>query len=177
MLIRAKGKAGIKVIDFGSGTFRNDQFYTYIQSLYYRAPEIVLSIKGYSQAIDMWSYGCILFELYTGVILFHAVDGLDHFSKIVEVRGVPPKKMIKEARCQNWPRMFRRHDLSPIMTTNSRGEVRVPGSKSLRDLLRTKDRDFEDYLDKLLQWDKDERMNAEQALSHPFITKAVTEIR
>ena len=30
MLIRAKGKAGIKVIDFGSGTLRDKQFYTYI---------------------------------------------------------------------------------------------------------------------------------------------------
>jgi serine/threonine protein kinase len=39
--------------------------YTYIQSRFYRAPEIILGI-GYTPAIDMWSFGCILVELFTG---------------------------------------------------------------------------------------------------------------
>jgi len=39
--------------------------YTYIQSRFYRAPEIILGIP-YTPAIDMWSFGCILVELFTG---------------------------------------------------------------------------------------------------------------
>ena len=39
--------------------------YTYIQSRFYRAPEIILGIP-YSMPIDMWSFGCILIELFTG---------------------------------------------------------------------------------------------------------------
>jgi dual specificity tyrosine-phosphorylation-regulated kinase 2/3/4 len=69
------------VIDFGSGCFesqrslffdsnKNKNFclllvYTYIQSRFYRAPEIILGIP-YTPAIDMWSFGCILVELFTG---------------------------------------------------------------------------------------------------------------
>ena len=41
--------------------------YTYIQSRFYRAPEIILGIP-YTPAIDMWSFGCILVELFTGKI-------------------------------------------------------------------------------------------------------------
>ena len=42
--------------------------YTYIQSRFYRAPEVIVGIP-YSTAIDMWSLGCILAELYTGYYL------------------------------------------------------------------------------------------------------------
>ena len=43
--------------------------YTYIQSRFYRSPEVILGIA-YSMSIDMWSLGCILAELYTGYPLF-----------------------------------------------------------------------------------------------------------
>ena len=43
--------------------------YTYIQSRYYRAPEVILGVR-YSPAIDMWSFGCVIAELWTGYPLF-----------------------------------------------------------------------------------------------------------
>jgi dual specificity tyrosine-phosphorylation-regulated kinase 2/3/4 len=57
------------VIDFGSSCFYNERIYTYIQSRFYRAPEIILGIP-YTTGIDMWSFGCIMAELYTGYPLF-----------------------------------------------------------------------------------------------------------
>ena len=65
ILLRKSNKSGIKVIDFGSGTYEEEQFYTYIQSRFYRAPEIILGIP-YTPCIDMWSFGCIIAELFTG---------------------------------------------------------------------------------------------------------------
>ena len=41
--------------------------YTYIQSRFYRSPEVILGLP-YDEAIDMWSFGCILAELYTGML-------------------------------------------------------------------------------------------------------------
>ena len=73
ILLRQSNKSGIKVIDFGSGTYQNEQFYTYIQSRFYRAPEIMMGIR-YTPAIDMWSFGCILFELFNGHPLFTGED-------------------------------------------------------------------------------------------------------
>ena len=43
-----------------------------MQSLYYRSPEIVLGIE-YGAAIDMWSLGCILYEMAMGNPLFPAM--------------------------------------------------------------------------------------------------------
>ena len=59
----------LKVVDFGSGCFTKDQIYTYVQSRYYRAPEVILRIP-YTPKVDIWSVGCILAELFTGNPLF-----------------------------------------------------------------------------------------------------------
>jgi dual specificity tyrosine-phosphorylation-regulated kinase 2/3/4 len=69
ILLKHADKSGIKVIDFGSSCFDNERIYTYIQSRFYRAPEIILGIP-YTMSIDMWSFGCILYEMYTGYPLF-----------------------------------------------------------------------------------------------------------
>ena len=69
ILLKKMNKSGIKVIDFGSGCFENERIYTYIQSRFYRAPEIMLGLA-YGLEIDMWSFGCILCELYIGYPIF-----------------------------------------------------------------------------------------------------------
>lgn len=79
----------LKLIDFDSACLGDNKIFTYIQTRYYRAPEIILSLP-YDCAIDMWSFGCIIVELLTGSPLFQAKDELDLLSMIVEVRGLPP---------------------------------------------------------------------------------------
>lgn len=63
----------IKIIDFGASCMSCEKGFFYVQSRYYRAPEIVLGNK-YDHAVDMWSLGCIVFELITGKPLFPAKD-------------------------------------------------------------------------------------------------------
>ena len=58
-----------QVIDFGSSCFEGEQVYSYIQSRFYRSPEVMLGLR-YATPIDMWSLACILAELYTGYPLF-----------------------------------------------------------------------------------------------------------
>lgn len=93
ILLRESNKSGIKIIDFGSSTYENEQFYTYIQSRFYRAPEIMLGIR-YTPAIDMWSLGCILYELFVGFPLFAGEDEKEQMQCIMEVKGLPPRSMI-----------------------------------------------------------------------------------
>lgn len=69
IMLRHPNRSIIKVIDFGSSCLSTERVYTYIQSRFYRAPEIILGMQ-YGTAIDMWSFGCILAELYTGYPLF-----------------------------------------------------------------------------------------------------------
>lgn len=86
-------KSGIKVIDFGSSCFNDKRIYTYIQSRFYRAPEIVLGIP-YTAAIDMWSFGCILVELYTGFPIFPGESEMEQLHMIMEVRGIPSANVL-----------------------------------------------------------------------------------
>ena len=62
---RASGGAAAQVIDFGSSCFEDERLYTYIQSRFYRAPEVLLGLP-YGPAIDVWSLACILAEVLTG---------------------------------------------------------------------------------------------------------------
>jgi dual specificity protein kinase YAK1 len=55
----------IKLIDFGSACLEDRTVYTYIQSRFYRAPEVLVGVK-YGASIDMWSLGCISAELFLG---------------------------------------------------------------------------------------------------------------
>lgn len=59
----------LQLIDFGSSCYEDERVYTYIQSRFYRAPEVILGMP-YDAAIDMWSFGCIMAELLTGQPLF-----------------------------------------------------------------------------------------------------------
>lgn len=58
-MLKKQNKTGIKVVDFGSGCFKGEQIYNYIQSRYYRAPQIVIGVP-YGMEIDMWSFGCVI---------------------------------------------------------------------------------------------------------------------
>jgi dual specificity tyrosine-phosphorylation-regulated kinase 2/3/4 len=93
MLVDSK-KTDIKLIDFGSSCFEADQIYTYIQSRFYRAPEIMLGIR-YSTAIDMWSFGCILAELFTGFPIYPGESESEQMSLIMEVNGPPSKSLMR----------------------------------------------------------------------------------
>mmetsp|Transcript_16340 Transcript_16340/g.14259 ORF Transcript_16340/g.14259 Transcript_16340/m.14259 type:complete len:124 (-) Transcript_16340:92-463(-) len=118
--------------------------YTYIQSRFYRAPEILLGID-YTSAIDMWSFGCILFELYTGYPLFAGEDEAEQIQLIMEIKGAPPVNVIKQG--SRW-RTFFHSNLNPRVVPNSRNKTRVPNSKKLNDVLKCEDENFIDFIDK-----------------------------
>jgi dual specificity protein kinase YAK1 len=78
--------AGVKVIDFGSACMVGKTIYSYIQSRYYRSPEVLIGYP-YTTAIDMWSLGCIAAELYIGLPLFPGASEYDVISRIIEILG------------------------------------------------------------------------------------------
>lgn len=90
ILLRHPKKSGVKVIDFGSSCRSNKRMYSYIQSRFYRSPEVMLGLP-YSVAIDMWSLGCILAEMHTGEPLFSGSDQFDQMQKIVKVSFGPAR--------------------------------------------------------------------------------------
>ncbi|KAF5014586.1 hypothetical protein F66182_14376, partial [Fusarium sp. NRRL 66182] len=83
-------RSEIKTIDFGSSCFDHEKVYTYIQSRFYRSPEVILGMS-YGMAIDMWSLGCILAELYTGYPIFPGENEQEQLACIMEIFGPPEK--------------------------------------------------------------------------------------
>ncbi|KAJ5892827.1 hypothetical protein N7504_009518 [Penicillium tannophilum] len=84
----------IKVIDFGSACDERQTVYTYIQSRFYRSPEVLLGLP-YSSAIDMWSLGCIVVELFLGLPLFPGSSEYNQVCRIVDMMGLPPAWMLE----------------------------------------------------------------------------------
>lgn len=96
VLLKQRGSSSIKVIDFGSSCYSHQRVYTYLQSRFYRSPEVILGLP-YGTPIDMWSLGCILAELYTGCPLFPGEDEIEQLACIMEVLGLPPEHIINHA--------------------------------------------------------------------------------
>ena len=94
ILLVDSNKVLVKLIDFGSGCFAHEKIYTYIQSRFYRAPEVMLGIP-YTYAIDMWSLGCILAELVTGFPLFPGENEAQQMALIMELNGLPPTSLLQ----------------------------------------------------------------------------------
>ena len=172
ILLRNINKSGIKIIDFGSGWYENQRIYTYIQSRFYRAPEIILGIP-YTWAIDMWSFGWILFELYTGYPLFAGEDEHEQLQCIMEIKGSPPKSLLVEA---SRTRIFFDEEYSPKLIENSRGKIRIPDSKDLSKIISWDDPEFVDFIDKWTEWKVSDRLSPSDALHHPWIKQGIKEI-
>jgi dual specificity protein kinase YAK1 len=99
----------IKIIDFGSACDERQTVYTYIQSRFYRSPEVLLGLP-YSSAIDMWSLGCIVVELFLGLPLFPGSSEYNQVSRIVEMLGNPPNWMLEMGK-QSGEFFEKRHDV------------------------------------------------------------------
>lgn len=156
----------IKVIDFGSSCFENEKVYTYIQSRFYRSPEVILGTS-YGMPIDMWSLGCILAELYTGYPIFPGENEQEQLACIMEVFGPPEKHLIEKSSRK---KLFFDSMGKPRLTVSSKGRRRRPSSKELRQVLKCDDEAFLDFIAKCLRWDPSRRLNPHQAMTHEFVT-------
>lgn len=166
ILLRHPMHSEIKVIDFGSSCFENEKVYTYIQSRFYRSPEVILGMT-YGLPIDMWSIGCILAELYTGVPIFPGENEQEQLACIMEVFGPPEKHLIEKSTRK---KLFFDSMGKPRLTVSSKGRRRRPSSKTLQQVLKCDDEPFLDFLAKCLRWDPDRRIKPEEAIRHEFIT-------
>lgn len=169
VLLRQPNKSGIKIIDLGSSCFEDERVYTYIQSRFYRSPEVILGLP-YDTAIDMWSFGCILAELYTGYPLFPGENEMEQLGCIMEVFGTPPKEIIDTS---NRKKMFFDSQGQPRIVPNSRGKKRRPSTKDLATVLSCNDKSFVNFLKGCLRWDRRNRFKPEDAIQHEWILEGL----
>jgi serine/threonine-protein kinase SRPK3 len=142
-----------------------------IQTRYYRSPEVILE-SGVDEKCDIWSVGCLIFELLTGQILFDPEKKVrfnrdrSHLYQIVNLRGQIPKKLVKRSAKRDV--FFKRSGLlkgrySVDYTPLSEflvGQIPVDDKKIMLNTV--------DLLDKMLQLDPSKRPSARECLKHPF---------
>lgn len=162
VLFKAENKSSIKIIDFGSACEKNNKVYTYIQSRFYRAPEVILE-AGYSEKIDMWSLGCVLFELYKGIPIFQGSNEQDQLCRIVEIIGEVPESLILASKRKA---VFFNEEMK---VRDKNGELAKPAIKTVAGLIKNAEKNFIDFLIDCFKINPDERIDAEAALSHPWI--------
>lgn len=131
----------------------------YVATRWYRAPEMLMGSSKYSKSIDMWSVGCILYELITAKPLFPGKSTKHMFGLVLEVTGLPDKSEYNEIK--------KKYELMLDFSMFDKFT-----KKSMKSLIGayTKDTQTWDFLSKLLVFNPDKRMTVEEALDHPYVS-------
>ena len=124
-------------------------------------------------AIDMWSIGCILAELYTGYPLFPGENEQEQLACIMEVFG-PPEKYLVEKSARK--KLFFDSNGKPKPVVSSKGKRRRPSTKTLAQALNCTDDAFIDFVARCMRWSPDARMTPEEGLQHPFVDGVVPKV-
>uniref|UniRef100_A0A671N3V2 non-specific serine/threonine protein kinase n=1 Tax=Sinocyclocheilus anshuiensis TaxID=1608454 RepID=A0A671N3V2_9TELE len=187
----------VKVIDFGSASHVSKAgCSTYLQSRYYRAPEIILGLP-FCEAIDMWSLGCVIAELFLGWPLYPGASEYDQIQYISQTQGLPPEYLLSAGTKTS--RFFNRGPDSsyPLWRLKTPSEheaemgvkskearkyifnclddmmqVNLPTHLERTDMLAEKAdrRELIDLLKRMLRLDADKRITPTKILAHPFVT-------
>ncbi|KAF8761848.1 Mitogen-activated protein kinase [Rhizoctonia solani] len=127
----------------------------YVATRWYRAPEIMLTFKQYTKAIDVWSVGCILAEMLSGKPLFPGRDYHHQLTLILDVLGTPTLD-----------------EFYAITTRRSRDYIRALPFRKRRpfaQLFPNASALAVDFLTKTLTFDPKKRITVEDALCHPYL--------
>lgn len=185
-------RSAIKIVDFGSSCHLGQRIYQYIQSRFYRSPEVLLGIQ-YDMAIDMWSLGCILVEMHMGEPLFSGSNEFDQMNKIIEVLGMPPAHIINQAQKAHkyfvmtskgtWglrkgregkkykaPGTRKLHEILGVETGGPGGRRTGEPGHSVSDYLK-----FKDLILRMLDYDSSSRIKPYNALQHSFFKQTADE--
>ncbi|XP_065849711.1 serine/threonine-protein kinase AFC3 isoform X2 [Euphorbia lathyris] len=159
--------SAIKLIDFGSTTFDNQNHSSIVSTRHYRAPEVILGL-GWSYPCDLWSVGCILVELCSGEALFQTHENLEHLAMMERVLGPLPEHMIRKAK-RGAEKYFRRG----TRVNWPEGAVSRESIRAVKKLDRLKNMVSQpigliDLLHGLLKYEPSERLTAHEALDHTF---------
>lgn len=87
----------LKLCDFGSAKqlVPGEPNVAYICSRFYRAPELMFGATDYTTAVDVWSMGCVMAELFLGTPFFPGSSGVDQLVEVIKVLGTPTLEEVK----------------------------------------------------------------------------------
>jgi serine/threonine protein kinase len=153
----------IKVADLGSIRDSGRQslkLTTQVVTLWYRSPELLLGTPTYTSAIDIWSIGCLFVELFTYSPLFPGASDKDMLGRILRLKGAPPGEVWNDCY-QALPGAPHFRPFLKMYPDPKSLSPRVPGLSPAGLAL----------LERMLDWDPRQRIDAATALRDPFFTE------
>ncbi|OCT89586.1 hypothetical protein XELAEV_18018204mg [Xenopus laevis] len=151
----------VKIGDFGLARIM-DPHYSHkghlsegLVTKWYRSPRLLLSPNNYTKAIDMWAAGCIFAEMLTGKTLFAGAHELEQMQLILE--SIP---VVHEED---------RQELLNVIPVYIKNDISEP-HKPLPHLLPGISSEALDFLEQILTFSPMDRLTAEEALSHPYMS-------
>ncbi|XP_046585162.1 LOW QUALITY PROTEIN: serine/threonine-protein kinase PRP4 homolog [Haliotis rubra] len=179
-----ESKLVLKLCDFGSASHVSENDITpYLVSRFYRAPEIIIGM-GYDHAIDMWSVGCTIYELYTGKILFPGNSNNEMLKFVMDVKGKMPNKMIRKGMFKEQhfdsnynflyhevDKVTQREKVTVLSNINPNKDLlaEMVGYQRLPDDQLRKVAQLKDLLERTIMLDPSKRLSINQELTHHFI--------
>ncbi|KAI8826598.1 casein kinase 2, alpha polypeptide [Fimicolochytrium jonesii] len=162
MIDQEKGE--LRLIDWGvAEVYVPDQDFTvHVGTGYYKPPEILLGQRRYDYSFDMWSVGCVLAAMVFQVeVFFKGTDDVDQLATIVELLGgADLRAYASKSNILMTPEVLEVVSTCRTKRTRLDSLTRLsagPGTCLLVDLI-----------DRLLQYDPEERLTATEALMHPY---------
>lgn len=159
VLFKSNSRESIALIDFGSSCYEKKPLYAVVQSLYYRAPEVIFQFR-YGVSIDIWSYGCVMYELATGKPLFSAVDEDCLVEMHKALLGLPPCEMVERSR-----KMLKFFQPGVRVDRQSANKSKVSRISAAIDPISP---ELSDLIAKCLEWLPAKRIDAVGIMKHPF---------
>ena len=176
IVFRNEISKNVKVIDFGSATFIGDSDYDYLQTRPYRAPEVAFG-SNYDFMADMWSLGCIIYELVTSRVLFSYQSVAENLAKAFSINhcftpelfsdGTKKKKYLTSTNLLFVEQKAARGEAAEV-------EIVVPRLDfDLTNELRHEkcDRSLVNLIQRCLVLDPGCRITVEEALNHEFLLR------
>ncbi|KAF9911008.1 U4/U6 small nuclear ribonucleoprotein prp4 [Linnemannia zychae] len=175
----------LKLCDLGSASDTSENEITpYLVSRFYRAPEIILGLP-YDPALDMWSIGCTLYELFTGKILFSGRSNNQMLKHMMDLKGPFPKKMIRKGEFnQNHfdedcnflsvevEKVTQKDVIRTIQISKPTKDLKarlMPFTNQMAPADVIQVNHFIQLLDRCLNLNPEQRITPQEALVHPFI--------
>lgn len=166
--VRRVKSTDVRLIDFGSATFDHEHHSTIVSTRHYRAPEVILEM-GWSQPCDVWSIGCILFELYLGITLFQTHDNREHLAMMERILGQIPYRMARKTKTK-----YFYHGKLDWDEKSSAGRYVRDHCKPLFRYQMSDDEDhceLFDLIKQMLEYEPSQRITLGDALRHTFFEK------
>lgn len=171
--IVSASKRQFKLIDFGSAVMRCDCHNSYVQSRWYRAPEVMLGLP-WDGKVDVWGVGCILAELLVGQPIFHGGSVELVLAAHAAALGPHPKHMRAASELAHMHFTADGHIYSIEPGGERRaGVMRSLEGVSLQTLTKVEDAGLLRFLTSLLSIDPDQRPTAAEALEDPWLLQAL----